>query len=109
MLSCWKGCAQAAQATNPLRPKSVKAARSSHCASCTLTPRPAATLALGNAVRIASLGTKPYASLRSLHRSVHAHKTGGSGLSSPAHGEISFATSQKFLNFAGISKLFPVR
>ena len=59
MLSCWKGCAQAAQATNPLRPKSVKAARSSHCASCTHTPRPAATLALGNAVRLASLALSP--------------------------------------------------
>ena len=99
MLACWKGCALGRAGHKPAAPQERKGC--SFLALCILHTYAASCgyVSTGQCSTPRFARTKPYASLRSHHRSVHAHRTGGSGLSSPAICGISFVTSRKFLKF----------
>ena len=77
MLACWKGCALGRAGHKPAAPQERKGC--SFLALCILHTYAASCGYVStrqcSTPRFAR--TKPYASLRSLHRSVHAHRTGG--------------------------------
>lgn len=76
-IACWKGCALGRAGHKPAAPQERKGC--SFLALCILHTYAASCgyVSTGQCSTPRFARTKPYASLRSHHRSVHAHKTGG--------------------------------